>query len=231
MPVVSEAGAVAMAPVVPDASALFPPGVLVLSSALQESLEGLHEAERALIARAVPKRQHEFATGRRLAYELLAQLGSPDYALLADADRTPLWPAGIVGSISHSRGLCVVALAKRSALAGLGVDVEAADGVRPELWRRVLGRDEERWLRARPLADQRGLAAVFFSAKEATYKAVFPLTRVRLGFHDVALELDCERSAFHARVPGFARPLAGGFVIQSPWVLTGLALFAGDAPA
>ena len=231
MSVVSEARRIAAAPAALDANALFPRGVAALSGAVLETLDGLHAAERALVARAVPKRQHEFATGRRLAHQLLAELGSPDFALLSDGDRAPIWPEGVIGSISHSHGLCVVAASKRGALGGLGIDVEEADAVRPELWRRVLSKEEERWLRAQPAAQQLRLAAVFFSAKEASYKAQFPQTRARLGFHDVALELDLASSVFHARVPGFPRPLAGAFAIHEPWVLTGLALAAGDVRA
>lgn len=214
----------------PDPRPLFPRGVSVLSGPVQATLEGLHPEEHACVARAVPKRQHEFATGRRLAHQLLARLGAPDFALLADADRAPIWPEGLVGSISHSHGLCVVAVSPRGALAGLGVDVEEADGVRPELWRRVLRPDEEQWLRAQPSAQQLRLAAVFFSAKEAVYKAQFPLTRARLGFHDVGLELEPARGIFRTRVPGFARVLSGAFSLDGPWVLSGLALAAGDVP-
>ncbi|MEX2209208.1 MAG: 4'-phosphopantetheinyl transferase superfamily protein [Myxococcota bacterium] len=215
----------------PDPSGILPPGVRVRASRVGDSLEGLCEAERALVARAVPKRRHEFATGRRLARELLAELGTTDFALLADADRAPLWPAGIIGSISHAHGLCVVAAAKRGELAGLGVDVEDARGLRPELWSRVLRPEEERWLRAQPGARQLALAAVFFSAKEAVYKAQFPLTRARLGFQDVALELDVARSLLRARTPGFARPLEGAYALRSAWVLSGVALGAGCVPA
>lgn len=227
----SEATPAATPRLAPDVGGLFPRGVLVLSSPVLEALEALRPAERALVTRAVPKRQHEFATGRCLARELLARLGAPDTALLADADRVPIWPAGFVGSISHAHGLCVVAACKRREFAGLGVDVEDAEAVRPELWRRILREDEERWLHAQPDARKLHLAAVFFSAKEAAYKAVFPLTRARLGFQDLALEIDPARSAFRARAPGFTRPLEGEFALRSPWVVTGLALPDGCIPA
>lgn len=231
VPVLSEQRQPSTPAVAPDARPLFPRGVSVLSSPVLETLEGLYPAEHAFVARAVPKRQHEFATGRRLAHKLLARLDEADFALLADADRAPIWPEGVIGSISHSHGLCVVAVSPRGALAGLGIDVEEADAVHPELWRRVLRSEEECWLRARPQAEQQRLAAVFFSAKEALYKAQFPLTRARLGFHDVELELDPSCSTFRARVPGFTRPLAGAFALEGKWVLSGLALAAGDVPS
>jgi 4'-phosphopantetheinyl transferase EntD len=232
LPLVSALGPVATVPPgAPDTSAIFPHDVLVVSSPVLDATAELVAGEGALVARAVPKRRHEFATGRRLAHQLLARLGAPDDPLLADADRAPIWPVGVIGSISHSHGLCIVAAAKRGASIGLGIDVEQALAVRPEVWRRVLCDDEERWLRSRPLAEQLPLAAVFFSAKEAVYKAQFPLTRARLGFHDVSLELDPVRRAFRAKTPGFPRPLDGAYAVGAPWVLTGLVLRAGDLPA
>jgi 4'-phosphopantetheinyl transferase EntD len=230
MPVLNAEVQAAAANAAPDPRPLFPRGVSVLSSPVQATLDGLHPEERACVARAVPKRQHEFATGRRLAHQLLARLGAPDFALLSDADRAPIWPEGLIGSISHSHGLCVVAVSPRGALSGLGVDVEEACGVRPELWRRVMRPEEEEWLRAQPGAPQLHLAAVFFSAKEAVYKAQYPLTRARLGFHDVGLELEPSRGIFRSRVPGFARWLPGAFSLDGGWVLSGLALAAGDVP-
>jgi 4'-phosphopantetheinyl transferase EntD len=125
----------------------------------------------------------------------------------------------------------VVAIAERGAIASLGVDVEQAAAVRQELWPQVLDADEARWLRGGSAADPLALAAVFFSAKEAAYKAQFPLTRTRLGFHDVHVELDPAAARFRARVPGFARALEGGFALRAPWVIAGLVLGAGDAPS
>ncbi len=231
MPLVSERLPELGSAAVPETTGLLPRSVVVLASAVVDALADLPEAERRLVSRAVPKRQHEFATGRSLARRALAQLGVADFPLLADADRAPLWPEGVVGSISHSHGLCVVAAARRGELQAVGVDVEEAEGVRPELWRRVLSNEEERWLRARPEPEQLRLAAVYFSAKEAFYKAQFPLTRARLGFHDVTLEIDPARGQFRARSAGFAHPITGTFALRSRWVLTGLALRHGDLPA
>jgi 4'-phosphopantetheinyl transferase EntD len=193
---------------------------------VSECTDDLTPDEAARVARAVPKRRHEYATGRRLARELLAKFGRHGHSLLADDARMALWPDGIVGSISHSTGICVVAVAERGEIASLGVDVEDAAAVRQELWPQVLDADEARWLRSDGANDPLALAAVFFSAKEAVYKAQFPLTRARLGFHDVHVELDPRARAFRAHVPGFARPLEGSFAFASPWVLTGIVVSA-----
>lgn len=81
-------------------------------------------AEMALVARAVPGRQREFATGRWLARQGLRQLGFPDQPLLSGRLRNPLWPAGILGTISHDSGICaVILLRKTPQVRGIGIDL------------------------------------------------------------------------------------------------------------
>jgi 4'-phosphopantetheinyl transferase EntD len=212
-----------------DFARLFPAEVRSAAAEVQADDRGLHAAERARVARAVQKRRNEFATGRVLARRLLEPLGVRDWTLLPDDDRAPRWPDAIVGSISHGGGLCVVAVAPRGAIVGLGVDVESDEAVSPALFPRVLGPAEHAWLLARPEPQRRALATVFFSAKEAVYKAQFPLTRARLGFADVELVLDPARASFAARVPGFARAIAGAWAVEQRRVIAAVTLFAQDA--
>src|SRR5258708_8108427 len=67
--------------------------------------------EESLVAKAVPKRRREFTAGRNCARRALAQLGYPDFALLAGSHGQPLWPPGIAGSITHCDDYCAVAVA------------------------------------------------------------------------------------------------------------------------
>jgi 4'-phosphopantetheinyl transferase EntD len=60
----------------------------------------LPEEERA-IARAVASRRAQYAATRALARGLLRDLGWPDAALLNRRDRSPIWPSGVVGSITQ----------------------------------------------------------------------------------------------------------------------------------
>jgi 4'-phosphopantetheinyl transferase EntD len=219
------------APLEAEARALFAREVAVATGAVVAYVDDLTPAEAARIARARPKRRHEYATGRRLARRLLAGFGRPGFSLVADDARAPVWPEGLVGSISHSAGMCVVAVARRGELASLGVDLEQAAAVRPELWPQILDAGEAAWLRGGAVSDPLSLAAVFFAAKEAVYKAQFPITRARLGFHDVHVELEVGARRFHASVPGFARALAGRFALAEPFVLAGIALGATEVPS
>lgn len=140
------------------------------------------------IARAVPKRRLEFAAGRQLARRLLAEAGQGIDALPGDADRVPRWPQAVVGSITHCRSLCAVAVAPRALSAGIGLDVEPAEPMNPELLPQILREAERDRLRDWPEAWRDFAGILTFSAKEALYKSIYPAHRVFLDFQDVELQ-------------------------------------------
>lgn len=179
-------------------------------------LEDLDEAERACVAQAVAKRQQEFAAGRRLAHEL----GVPG-PLLVGATREPLWPAGIVGSITHCETLAAVAIARCPGL--LGIDVEPA-GPLPEGLRELVLTDAERTFG--PVE-----AMIVFSAKEAVYKAIHARVRRFVDFSEVVVELD-GRGCFRASVPFLPeRSLSGRYAVDGGYIATALwAQSSGTSP-
>jgi 4'-phosphopantetheinyl transferase EntD len=124
------------------------------------------ESERAVVARAVPKRRHEFASGRACARDALTQLGHPPAPLLPGPDRVPLWPAGVVGSISHSATCAWAAVARSQDLLSIGVDLEGDAPLDPELWPLVATPPE---LPGATGASMKRL----FCAKEAAFKCWF----------------------------------------------------------
>lgn len=80
--------------------------------------------ESAIVARAVPRRQEEFATGRWLSRQGLRSLGFPDAPIGVGRLRNPVWPPAVTGTISHDGDLCAVALIHRSGTpAGIGLDL------------------------------------------------------------------------------------------------------------
>jgi len=173
--------------------------VLCAVAPVGDHLAALDAAERAVVARAVAKRQREFATGRSLAHRLLEQLGAVGAPLLPGPDRAPLWPAGVVGSIAHTNTLCVVAAAPAARVTGLGLDIEADTPLDEELWATVLRSDERRTLDGLPDGERGRRAKLVFCAKEATYKAVsHELGRV-LEFDEVSIDVD-PAGSFAARV-------------------------------
>jgi 4'-phosphopantetheinyl transferase EntD len=200
----------------------------------------LRPEEAALAARFAPSRLREFAAGRLCARPLLAALGAGDPLLLVGAHRAPAWPPNVVGSLSHGAGLCVVALARRDAFRGLGVDVESEAPLGEAVRRRVCTDGEARLLAGADAADAGRLAKLLFSAKEAVYKCVHPLLERPLGLRSVEIRLDTEAGRFCARALEAAGEGAAALVdaVEGAWalragrVLTGATLRApGSAGA
>lgn len=185
--------------------------------------------EAALVARASPKRIGEFAAGRACARRAFAELGVAGFALRSGPDREPLWPAGLTGSITHTRDFCGVAVARKEVAASLGLDAERRDAVRRRLWERIATAAELEWLASLPAADAVGMATLLFSAREAFYKCQFGLTREWLDFSDVSVSVGPGRFevvprralAIEAVVPP---PWSGRFAIDGSLLLTGCEL-------
>ena len=180
----------------PLLASLFSAEVLAVQACGVIAAESLHPAEAEYVARAVPKRVAEFAAGRACARVALAQLGVASFILHVGADREPLWPAGITGSITHTAGFCGVVAAQQRQIASLGIDAEVHRAVRAELRCAICTPAEERQLEQLPPDHAADLATVVFSAKEAFFKCQFPLTRQWLNFHDVGVQYEDPLRAF-----------------------------------
>jgi 4'-phosphopantetheinyl transferase EntD len=125
----------------------------------------------------------EFLAGRLAARRALAGLGRPAVAVPMAEDRAPVWPEGVVGSISHAAGLAVAVVADAPAL--LGVDIARLEPFEAALIPEIC-RPEERALI--PLEGQGLFACALFSAKEAAFKAQYPVTGLIFGFHGLRLD-------------------------------------------
>lgn len=149
--------------------------------------------ERAAVERAVAKRRNEYFATRHLARLALAELTVPGCAILNNSDRSPRWPSGVVGSLSHTDTWCGVALTRPTdGICGLGIDLERVGSVSLEV--------EQRISSARELsASDPTAASLRFSAKEALYKAIFPFVKRFVGFLEVEIHLDDDRRSFTVR--------------------------------
>jgi 4'-phosphopantetheinyl transferase EntD len=169
--------------------------------------------EALLVATAVDKRRFEFSRGRQCARAALRRLGVADSPLLSGSQREPLWPAGVVGSITHTHELCLAAVAWERNYSGVGIDVERAAPLELAVAERVATVAEMSALRSLPplLA-----ARLIFSAKEAFYKCQFYRTRQFLGFFDVAIALE-PHGEFSVELLTDAGPLARGSAFRGRW--------------
>jgi 4'-phosphopantetheinyl transferase EntD len=147
----------------------------------------LPAAEAAIVAGAAPRRVAEFAAGRLCARRALAALGHVDWPLLRGEDREPLWPAGIVGSITHTEGYYAAVAARAGQLATVGIDAEEHDRLPDGILHRISLPEEAAWIGERA-GDGVHWDRLLFCAKEAVFKCWFPLTHRWLEFEGARIE-------------------------------------------
>jgi len=219
--------------------ALFPQGALAAELRGSGDPNALYPDEARHLQKAVRKRLEEFAAGRLCARLLLHEFGIDQFAIEVGADRQPLWPQGLVGSITHTAGFCAAVAAPKKCLRSVGIDTELSGSVKPELWRGICTASETTWLRSLPESEQHSAATLIFSAKEAFYKCQFAVTHERLGFGDVSLEPPAwgeSRGAFkiiaNRRIElerQAALPLQGQYLFHEQFISCGIALTAAPA--
>jgi 4'-phosphopantetheinyl transferase EntD len=172
---------------VPEVAGLLGPDVVVRQCPADAGLvDRLFAEERAVVGMAVRKRRAEFAAGRMASREALREIGIADAPLLPGPDRAPIWPRGVAGTIAHTRRRAVAAVAPTDRVRGIGVDLEPDEPVDPDLFAGILTPDEIDDLEGSP--EERGRAVrLAFTAKEAVFKCLHPVTGVFLEFGDVTV--------------------------------------------
>ena len=196
----------------------------------------LFPEEELALGDAVEKRRREFVTGRACAREALAGLGLPPSPIGSGAKGEPLWPPGVTGSITHCERYRASAVARSSSVLMLGIDAERNAPLREGIWEQV-AHGRERELRDGSSDGGPHLDAVLFSAKEAIFKAWYPLTRRWLGFGDAELAIDGS-GTFTARllapqtvVSGVQlRELAGSWTADADVVVTAVLVPSAPKP-
>ncbi len=214
-------------------AALFDSAVKTVASDLADPAVSAFAEEEALIADAAEARRVEFRTGRACAHAALEALGVPAVPVLRGTRREPLWPVGIVGSITHTTGFCAAAVAHTQDYRALGLDAELDQRVADDFVRRVCSPSEI--ARCAELGPVEHLANVVFSAKEAVHKLQYPLTGQVMYWRDVEVVLDPPHTSpgtFRARLLSPSGPFHAGALFEGRWrresglILTGSALRA-----
>lgn len=139
------------------------------------------------LAGAVPARLTEFAAGRSAARQALHALGLAAVAIPMGPDRAPIWPDAATGSISHCAGACLAVVGLARDYRGLGLDIEPLHALPAELWSTILRPEEQREINALPPAQQGLQVLRIFVAKEAAYKAQYPITRQVFDFQTLRI--------------------------------------------
>ena len=183
--------------------------------------------EEPLIAKSVPKRRNEFVTVRHCARVALEQLGVAPAPILKGEKGEPCWPDGVVGSLTHCRG-AVVGLDR--SVRSVGIDAEP-HGVLPDGVLNAVSLPVERY-EIGALPGGLHWDRILFCAKEATYKAWYPLTGVVLHHEQVRVQLTADGTFRAEASDGIRMPLR----VEGRWragpdvVLTLAAVAAREVP-
>lgn len=191
----------------------------------------VYPEEQDCVPNVATKRYREFTAGRLCAREVLKKLGVDNFPLLVGESREPLWPPGIVGSISHCRDNCVVVASRDKRIVGLGIDIEDIAPLEAEIKALVCRKREEQWMIDVSEPGCIDWAKIIFSAKESVYKCLFPVKNVYLDFKEVQIAFDLQSNEFvvdffNREVAEFVESytMIGRFSHTNEYVYTGVEL-------
>jgi enterobactin synthetase component D len=201
-------------------------------------------AERAGISvpssmsKAVAKRKAEYVAGRLCAMRAIeARTGQAGVSVLAGSKGAPIWPEGLVGSITHTYGFAAAAVAEARSVRSLGLDTEQimTAKVMENVTSRICRPDEAY------CADwgmsQEVYTTLVFSAKESLFKCLHPLVEKMFWFEDARIEIaDLTSGQFAATLTTdlteefcCAVRLRGSFCFTPGLVHTGISVLNGSA--
>ena len=155
---------------------------------------------------------------------------APQTPILTGRHGEPLWPDGFVGSITHKEMLAAAAVAScpsggfpkdagahkgmlaaaDGAVVSIGIDAEPCAPLPKGIDLRIATRDE--LISASTMIDAPYSDRVIFSAKEASYKATFPLDGEVIGFKSLTVTFEPVRRFTVVRA-------RGGNVLAGRWTV------------
>lgn len=194
------------------------PRTYVLTGAVSDAaIASLSDTETAALTNVVDKRRREFATARELVREGLERFFDVrGFDLLNAEDRSPIWPRGIQGSISHSDTRAWVALVD-AAFGTIGIDGEGRNELKEDLWHLTLLDEEVAYLEALDASVRSRRALTLFSAKEALYKAQYPRSGSFMSYTSVRVDIG-EAGLLSCTFQETVGPFSKGFVVRGRWL-------------
>lgn len=160
----------------------------------QQNLTYLTQPLPAFYFSSVNKRRAEYLAGRLSAADAIRKLcgfwstpGTSDYG-------APVWPVGLIGSISHSSNYVVsVVIRAEKKLIGIGVDLEGiitTDQVKLLMDTVLLPDEINKFIVNKSEWIKQVNCTLVFSLKESLFKALYPIVRKRFYYEAVTI-LNC----------------------------------------
>jgi enterobactin synthetase component D len=184
-----------------------------------------------LLIKLSPKRKIEFAAGRFCAYkafEMNEVFNCNEIGVCSD--RSPDWPLGWVGSITHTGGFASAVVARSETIRSIGIDSEHIMGsevVREVMETILLPTELALWkTHLHSQLDFNTYVTLIFSAKESAYKCLNPILGVFFDFQEIEiLFVDLKAGTFSFRIlkmftdyDYLKKAIIGKFVIFEPLI-------------
>jgi 4'-phosphopantetheinyl transferase EntD len=159
----------------------------------------LFPEEEKIIAQAGPARRRDFAAVRSCARACLERLGYTRVPILPGVGGAPTWPAGVQGSMTHCTGYAAAAVGPVPRIRAIGIDAEP-DAPLPAgvLDLVATPAEQDRLAATEPAPDSPNWDRLLFSAKEAVYKAWFPLAGEWLDHQEAEIHFHPHEATFTA---------------------------------
>ncbi len=192
------------------ARAMLGAGTGICVDAIAALQDPLLPGEAAQISRAASTRRRDYTAGRTAARLAMTELGWPAVPLLRGPGGSVIWPDGLTGSLSHCEDLCIAVVAQTQDHISIGIDLERIQDLDPAMIETVCTLDE---IAQAATSQDPGLwPLMIFNAKEAVFKAQYPLTRQMIDFQRVTVDL--VNGGFTATFTSQTGPFAKGHVLS-----------------
>ena len=153
---------------------------------------------------ASSQRRQEFVAGRYCVFNAARAIGLELETLPISAERGPVWPAGVIGSISHSKKLAIGCIGEVGQFRSIGIDTEEvfSNQTIKDIMEAIALDSEIAFITKEIPTRAKALAfTIVFSAKEALFKAIHPLCKQFIDFQEVKMtSLSLESKTFTLEV-------------------------------
>jgi len=152
----------------------------------------------------VPKKKAHFLGGRYCAHQALSMMKRKDsdapenyeneqndlVPIQKSEQGAPIWPEGVIGSITHTENFIGAVVESSEKLRGIGIDTEKILGPQSVVMVESLVATEEEKRKSLSF-DPFEYFTLIYSAKESIFKCLNPIIQKYIEFHDVTIENVC----------------------------------------
>ncbi|RUT24826.1 hypothetical protein C0V97_13920 [Asaia sp. W19] len=127
-------------------------------------------------------------------------LGRYDANLGISASGAPVWPRGLVGTITHSRKMALAAGASARDYENIGIDTEIVGHIEDGILDLLFSKREIEFVESLPYPEQEKVKTALFCSKEAFFKAKTAMQKSFNSPNEIEIDVDISTKTFRSRV-------------------------------